>query len=191
MSAPFRPDLPHIPGNFPGRGGGPPVYRTGFPTPGEPDSLQPPMGIPIIYPWWDKEMPGSLDWELNALNLSAPASATTVVTGFSLVIPVANRSVLKFLQVTVLNPTTTLNLKFQLLVNNAPVPGWSNVYFAPLNATAFQTIYNDLKITMDEGDTLTAVVVEGSGTAFSYSLQARGWHTPKLVIDSLMNGVKY
>lgn len=191
MSAPFRPDLPHIPGNYPGRGGGGPVYPAAFPDHGDPASFRPPMGTPIVWPWWYIEMPGSLDWELNALNQVATASSTTAVSNFSLSVPVANYSVLTYLSLTVLNPTTSLNFKIELNVNGGPVPGWSNIYIPPLNATAYQLIFNQMVIRMDEGNTLTAKVTEASGTAFTYTLQARGWHTPKLVVDSFRGEVKY
>lgn len=191
MSAPFRPDLPHIPGNYPGRGAGVPVTHASPPAmPGMPQL--PPRGDPIIFPWWYIQMPGSLDWEMNAINEVAVAGATTNVgADFTLQVPSANRSVLNYYEITVLNPTTALDLRFELLVNGGPVPGWSRTYIAPLNATAYQKIFNQVVIKMDEGDTLTARVTEGSGSNFTYSLIAKGWHTPKLIIDSLMNGVKY
>ena len=138
------------------------------------------------------EMPGSLDWELNAVNKVALASATTDVgTDFALTVPLANRGVLTYYEITVLNPVTTLDLRFELLVNGGPVPGWSRTYISPLNATAYQKIFNGIVIRMDEGDKLTAKVTEGSGTNFTYTLIAKGWFTPKLIISSLMQGVPY
>lgn len=191
MSIPLRFDVAHVPGasdppTIAGVGG-----RQLVEGPHGPVLAPPPKGTPIIFPWWMWEMPGSSDWELNALNFSAAASVTTPVPGFSFAVSVGNVGVLTFLQATVLNPTTSLNLKFRLLVNGGPVQGWSNIYLPPLSASAFVQPFNGMVIRLNEGDTVTADVTEGSGTAFTCSLQARGWTTPKNVRDQFSSGVNY
>ncbi len=193
----MRVDLAHVPGSVdpptvPGVGG-----RQVVVGPHGPVLSPPPKGSPIIFPWWMWEAPGSTDWELNALNFVAAAAVagvpttTPVPATFNYVTSVGNRAVCALLTVTVLNPTTTMDLKFRLLVNGGPVAGWSAVYLPPLSATAFVKDYNSLVIRMKEGDVLTADVTESSGAAFTCSLQARGWSTPQNVIDQFSSGVPY
>lgn len=151
----------------------------------------PPKGQPIIYPWWQWEMPGSADWEINAINFTAAASATTDITGFSLEVGVGYVGVCTMLTLTVLNPVATLDLTFALLLNQGPVVGWNSIKPPPLAATAFVKDYNGMVVRMDEGQKFTARVVNGEASAYTCSLQARGWFTQKTTIDQLMSGIKY
>jgi len=191
MSIPIRLDWSHVPGAI-----DPPTVdgvgqRGLVETPHGPALAPPPKGQPIVFPWWQWEMPGSSDWELNALNFTAAASVTTAVPGFSLVISKGNVGVLTLLTVTVLNPTTTLDLRFRLMLDGGPVVGWSNIYLPPLSATAFVKDYNGIVLRMSENQTLTAVVTEASGAPYVCSLQARGWTTPKNVVQQFMSGIPY
>lgn len=191
MSIPHRLDWSHVPG------APDPATVAGVGTrglvegPHGPSLAPPPKGQPIVFPWWLWEMPGSADWELNALNFTATASATTTVPGFSLVVGKGNVGVLTMLTATVLNPTTTLDLRFRLLVDGGPIVGWTNIYIPPLNATAFVKDYNGIVIRLSENQTLTAAVIEASGANFTCSLQARGWTTPKNVVQQFMSGIPY
>lgn len=151
----------------------------------------PPKGTPIIYPWWQWEMPGSADWELNAINFSAAASATTTIPNFSLGVGVGYVSVCTMLTVTVLNPVATLDLTFTLLLNDGPVVGWNQIIPPPLAASAFVKDYNGMVVRMEEQQTFTARVKNGEASAYTCSLQARGWFTPKTQIDQLMSGIRY
>lgn len=151
----------------------------------------PPKGNPIVFPWWYLEMPGSSDWEINAMNFSAAASSTTTVPGFSLTVNAGNRSVLTFLQATVQNILATSQVQFRLLINGGPVIGWSSVFIPPLAATAFVQPFNGMVVRMDENQTLTAQAIVGDAVTYTCSLQARGWTTPKNVIQSFMSGVPY
>ncbi len=154
-------------------------------------STAPPKGQPIIYPWWQWEMPGSSDFELNALNFTAAAAATTAVPGFSFTVGSGNVAVCAFLQFTVQSPLATTLIQARLLINGAPVQGWSAVYIPPLSATAFVQPFNGMVIRMQENQTLTAVVVVTDAQAYTCSLQARGWTTPKNVVQQFMSGVPY
>lgn len=152
----------------------------------------PPKGTPIIFPWWQWEMPGSADWEINAMNFSAAAATTTTVPGFTLTVGQGYRAVCTMITLTVLNPVATLDLTFRLKINDGPVVGWSAIKPPPLAASAFVQNYNAMVIRMDETNVFTADVVNGeAANAYTCSLQARGWFTPTTQIAQLMSGVKY
>jgi hypothetical protein len=191
MPSSFTPLHPsQIPGMtpvMPGQGG---TAFTRGPA-GELIPVGPPKGTPLIYPWWDREMPGSSDWELNAINFSAVGASTTTVPGFSFTVSSGNRGVLAFLQATVNNILITSQVQFRLLINGGPVIGWSSIYIPPLNATAFVQPFNGMVVRMEENQTLTAQVIVGDATTYTCSLQARGWTTPKNVIESFMSGIPY
>lgn len=158
---------------------------------GAPQAAPPPKGSPIIFPWWQLEMPGSSDWELNALNFTAAANATTLVPLFSFRVSAGNVGILAFLQFTVQNPLAGMDLRARILVNGAPVQGWSQLALPPLAASAFVQTFNSLVIRMTENQTLTAQVIEARGTNYTCSLQARGWTTPTNIVSSFMSGVPY
>lgn len=159
--------------------------------PSGPQAAPPPKGQPIIFPWWLWEMPGSSDWELNSQSFSAVASTTTAVPNFTFNSGVGNVGVCAWIQITVQSPTTALNLKFRLLVNGAPVQGWSNIYIPALSAAAFVQPFNGMVVRFDENQNFTADVTEASGTAFTVALQARGWTTPKNVVKQFSSGIPY
>lgn len=180
--------IPGLPPAYPGEGGL--VSRPG--AGGAPSLPRPPRGQPIVFPWWLYEMPGSQDWNADAINFSVAASGTTNVpaTGNYLA-PPATQAVIKQLILTVQNPVATLDLFVRLLLNGSPIPGWSVIYFPPVAAAALVLPINDMVIRMSEGQTLTAQFIEGGGTAYTCSFQVKGWYTPQTTIDTFMSGVPY
>lgn len=185
---PLNPSM--IPGMTPVTPGPGGVAFTQGPS-GEIVPAGPPRGQPIVFPWWYLEMPGSSDWEINAINFAAAASSTTTVPGFSLAVNAGNRGVLTFLQATVQSILSTSQIQFRLLINGGPVIGWSAIYIPPLSATAFVQPFNGMVVRLDENQTLTAQVIVGDAVTYTCSLQARGWTTPKNTIQSFMSGVPY
>lgn len=192
MSIPIRPDWARVPGainppTVPGVG-----HSRIVDGPHGPELAPPPKGTPIIFPWWLYEAPGSTDWELNSINFTAAANATTEVPNFSFNTGQGNKGVLTLLTITVLNPVATLDLRVTLLLNQAPIPGWSLIYIPPLAATAFVKDYNGMILRADENQTYTATVTNGElANAYTMTLQARGWTTPSKVIDQFSSGVNY
>lgn len=158
---------------------------------GGPSMPASPKGQPVIYPWWQWEMPGSSDFEINALNFAAVAASTTAVPGFSYTVSSGNKGVLAFLQFTVQNPLVTSLIQARLLINGAPVQGWGAIAIPPLAATAFVQPFNGMVVRLSENQTLTAVVVVTDAVTYTCSLQARGWTTPLNVIQQFMSGVPY
>lgn len=172
---------------YPGKGGPQPVTRS--PT-GEMVAPSAPRGQPIIFPSWLYEMPGAQDWSITSQNFTAAASSTTD-TGTSYTVNDAYVGVVKSLLLTVQNPLATLDLRVRLLVNGAPVPGWSDIYFPPVSATGIILPVNDLVIRLAAKDKLTAQYIEGAGTAYTCSFDAKGWVTPVQTVAELMGGVPY
>lgn len=186
-----RPFPPRIPGAmrvFPGRGGPVPATRT--PT-GEMVASAPPVGQPIIFPWWLYEMPGSQDFETNAINFVPTINATSNITDFSFTCLESNVAVLAQILITVNVVLTTTSLNFALYIGNAPVQGWGKIRIPPLSATAFVLPFNNMVVRMSQGDVLTAKVTEGTGVSYTCSMQGRGWSTPQTAIDAFMAGVPY
>lgn len=185
------PWAPRIPGQmpaYPGRGGPVPAVR--LPS-GEMSVPTAPAGQPIIYPWWQFEMPGSNDWLAQALNFTAVGGATTTVPGFSFTVGQSQVGVIKQITMTVQNSLATINLGMTLLINNAPVQGWTNRLFPAVAATGVVVPFNDVVIRMQQFDVLTAVFTDVGGAGYTCTLQASGWQTPETVVKQFMGGVPY
>lgn len=189
-----------------GGAAGTPLPGDGFlPSPSVPDT-QPAGGggglkmpPPEIFPWWLYEMDGSQDWAIpstsTAFNFVVAASGVTKVPSganqFTFTVPGGNWGVIKAVQATVQNPLATMLLSFTLLRNGYPIPGWSNVFFPPLSATALVLPFNGMIVRLNEAETLTALFTEASGAAWTCSLQASGWITPKGVVDRWQGRYNY
>lgn len=188
--------LPHdparIPGNmpvYPPPGGRGPMPSTISPT-GEHVLPQPPSGQPIVFPYWLYEMPQSEDWSINSTNFAVAANSTTTVAS-TYTVGEAKVGVIKSLILTVQNPLATLNLRVRLLVNSAPVQGWSDIYFPAVSATGIILPVNDLVIRLAAKDQVSAQYIEAGGTAYTCSFDAKGWVTPVDTVNAFMRGVQY
>lgn len=144
-----------------------------------------------IFPWWLYETPGAQDWFISSLNFTVAASVTTIVPAFSFTVNSNNLGVLKQVTMTVQNPTATISLAMNLLLNGSVIPGWSNVTFPPVSATALIIPFNAMVVRLPELGILTASFTESSGSAWTCSLQASGWQASKPEIARLQGNVNY
>lgn len=163
-------------------------------APNAPADQPPPVPVqaPVqIFPWWLYEYESAQDFYIKSLNIAIAANATTPVPNFAFVVPGQNRGVLKHISMTLQSSTTAINLQLTLLLNNAPIQGWSGLAFPPMLATAVLIPFNDMNVRMSQNSVLTAQFVEASGLTWVVSLEASGWNVSEQDIARLQQGVRY
>lgn len=193
MTGPFRGvDPTRIPGMIPS-GAVPGGIMPRMPNAaGVLEPPQRPQATTILPAWYNYELPGSVDFlvKTSGSTISAANNATTAATGFSFRVSGGNRGVLKTLRATVQSAVAGMNLTFALLVDGSPVPGYSGLSFAPGAAALMVLTWSDMKVIIEENQTLTATVTEvGALGPFAVELQGQGWQTSKSIIDQFSQGV--
>ena len=153
--------------------------------------ITPPPAPVQIYPWWLYESPGATDFYIKSLNFAVPANSVTVVPNFSFQVTTNNVAVLKHIAMTVQASLATINLSLTLLLNNAPIQGWTGIAFPPIVATGVIIPYNNMVVRLPENSTLTAIFTETSGLAWTCSLEAMGWQVSKPEVARLQGSVNY
>lgn len=185
-----------------------PVLTPGFNSPSVPvpqtessggGMFTPPPAPPQVevFPWWDRQWAAAQAWRAKVLNATVVAGQTagqsTFLTGFTYTVPANMRAVLKAMKMTVQNPVATINLALTLFKGGAPIQGWDGIAFDPVAATALILPFNDMNITLEQGDVITAAFAEASAPAsgWTVSLQAYGWQITQADIDRVQPSLKY
>lgn len=192
MGAGYRPELNNG-GPLPPIAVPPGVRRGGglvMPASG-PGALLPPAQSFNIYPWWLYKSPGAMDWNAAGLNFVAAGNARTVATGFTFQVQPQNQAVLQQLTIVAQNTLATIDLRVTLLVNGAPVQGWSGIPFPPVQATGVVVPYNGMQVKLRPQDLLTAVFVDVGGAGYTCSIYASGWQVSSQEIVRLQGGIAY
>ena len=90
----------------------------------------PPAMAPVqIFPWWLYQYESAQAFYIKSLNFMVAASTITPVPTFTFTVPQQMRGVLQSIEMTVQSSTAAMNLQLTLLVQNAPLQGWSGVAF--------------------------------------------------------------
>jgi hypothetical protein len=173
-------------------GGMSPLASSGGPPVGGPGGgalrAQPMLSI---FPWWLYEYPTAQDWNIASLNFTVAAGVVTPVPNFTLTTSPQNLGVIKYVQMSVQNSTPTMDVRLTLLINGAPVIGYTGVAFPPGTAGLIVSEFSGMIVRMPQGSTLTASFAETSGAPFICSLQALGWQVPLVDVDRLTGGLSY
>jgi len=152
----------------------------------------PPAIAPVqIFPWWLYQYESAQAFYIKSLNFTVAASGITVVPAFTFTVPAQMRGVLQSIEMTVQSSTAAMNLQLTLLLQNAPLQGWSGVAFPPILATGLVRGINNMNVRMQQNQTLTAQFAEASGSPFVCSLEASGWVVAQSDIDRLQQSVRY
>jgi hypothetical protein len=152
----------------------------------------PPAMAPVqIFPWWLYQYESAQAFYIKSLNFMVAASTITPVPTFTFTVPQQMRGVLQSIEMTVQSSTAAMNLQLTLLVQNAPLQGWSGVAFPPILATGLVRGINNMNVRLQQNQILTAQFAEASGSPFVCSLEASGWVVAQVDIDRLQQSVRY
>ena len=146
-----------------------------------------------VSPWWLYEYESAQDWySANIQFVLAAGAQNFAVPNFGFTVPQGNRMVLKQFIIGVQNPTTAINVSVALMRGNAPISGFSQVFFLPMAAATQDLPFNDLNLRFNGTDQFSAQFSNGNaGTAWTLNIQASGWYVLQTEIDRLQGGVRY
>lgn len=149
-----------------------------------PPSRDPPPSTVQLFPWWERPLPGSQDFfvKLNSVALGAgPATTIKPATLITNLQP-GYVAVIRFVQIFVDAPTTTLDVDWILLINDGPVPGWDRLGSFPRNATNLSLTFDGV-VRVSQSATISIAIRNNEATARTVGAAYGGWQTPQGLID--------
>lgn len=119
---------------------------------------------------------------LNSAALGAGPALTIKPAGLVTQLNAGYVAVVRFVQIFVDAPTTTLDVDWILLVNDAPVPGWDRLGSFPRNATNLSITF-DGTVRVPASASISIAIRNNEATARTVGASYGGWQTPQGIID--------
>jgi hypothetical protein len=137
-----------------------------------------------VTPWWKDPLPGSQDFLtiLKTTPLGAGPGLTIKPAGLVTQLQQGYLAVITFITIFIDAPTTTVDVDWILLINDAPVPGWTMSTF-PRNASNLDLGFEG-PIRVPEGGQISMAIRNNEATARVVGAMYRGWQTSRTLIDT-------
>jgi hypothetical protein len=137
-----------------------------------------------LFPWWERPLAGSqdIDVRLNTAALAVGPGLVIKPAGLLTQLQPGYVAVVRFFTLFVDAPTTTLDVDWILLINDAPVPGWDKMGSFPRNATNL-SITKEGVVRVPAGSSISVAIRNNEATARVVGAEYGGWQTPQTAID--------
>jgi hypothetical protein len=136
-----------------------------------------------LTPWWKDPLPGSQDFITILKTAALPGGANTIKpAGLQTQLQQGYLGVITAIVIFIDAPTTTVDVDWILLINDAPVPGWVMSTF-PRNASNLDIGFEG-PIRVPEGGLISMAIRNNEATARTVGAMYRGWQTSRTLIDT-------
>lgn len=147
----------------------------------------------VVFPPYQFPPPGAQFFNLFG-NATVTNAAKSIPAGLSFNVPSGAVAVIRGLTLNVNTLTASSDVRFDLLVNGAPPPGWGNLTIFPRPATSVSASWDSGQIVVQvpDGGTVQLQLWVGAGDGASYLLggTVTGWYYSKTIEEQFAGAVR-
>jgi hypothetical protein len=141
------------------------------------------QGVLLRFPPQFSPPRGALDFQATGNGTVAGPNTTSIVPGVSFTIPRNSVGIIRSLEFDINSVTVLTDVRFSLLFNEAPVPGWSNIGLFPRAASSIAVSYGpeETFIWVPDGQTIQVQVTVTDAASYLIGALFHGWHFSKSI----------